>query len=62
MIIDDNTVSLLHFEDSSDVLKDIYDIHWINNKGTYDNTGKFVGSVDLTNSGYFILLIHQSLI
>jgi len=53
LIIDDNTVSLLHFEDSSDVLKDIYDIHWINNKGTYDNTGKFVGSVDLTNSGYF---------
>ena len=53
MIIDDNTVSLLHFNDSSDVLKDIQDIHWINNKGTYDNTGKFVGSVDLTNSCYF---------
>ena len=53
MIIDDNTVSLLHFDDSSNVLKDIYDIHWINNKGTYDNSGKFTGCVDLTNSGYF---------
>ena len=53
MIVDDNTVSLLHFDDSSDVLKDIYDIHWINNKGTYDNSGKFTGCVDLTNSGYF---------
>ena len=53
MIIDNKTVSLLHFDNKDNILKDVFNNTWINNKGAYDNTGKFVGSVDLTNSGYF---------
>lgn len=53
MIIDNKTVSLLHFDNKNNLLKDVFNNTWINNKGVYYNYGKFNGAVDLTNSGYF---------
>ena len=53
MIIDNKTVSLLHFDNKNNLLKDIFNNTWINNKGVYYNSGKFNGAVDLTDSGYF---------
>ena len=53
MIIDNKTVSLLHFDNKDNILKDVFNNTWINNKGAYYNSGKFNGAVDLTNSGYF---------
>lgn len=53
MIIDNKTVSLLHFDNKNNLLKDVFNNTWINNKGVYYNSGKFNGAVDLTNSGYF---------
>ena len=53
MIIDNKTVSLLHFDNKNNLLKDAFNNTWINNKGVYYNSGKFNGAVDLTNSGYF---------
>lgn len=53
MIIDNKTVSLLHFDKKDNILKDVFNNTWINNKGVYYNSGKFNGAVDLTNSGYF---------
>lgn len=53
MIIDNKTVSLLHFDNKNNLLKDVFNNTWINNKGVYYNSGKFNGAVDLTDSGYF---------
>ena len=53
MIIDNKTVSLLHFDNKNNLLKDVFNNTWINNKGVYYSSGKFNGAVDLTNSGYF---------